>query len=139
MKVLKWVLIVFGSLVLVLIAVIIGWLSTVEGVKLSAADLDVGGSYPAEERQALFAACRFSSFYQFPGEASCTCFADNAGRKLSRFDRLVSLAEFEGDGERFVVLALALYKHVAREKIDEMEPYAKSRHSLFESCRFKTQ
>ena len=58
MKVFKWVLIALGTLVLVFVAVIVGWLATIETVKLTAADLDVGGSYPAEERQALFDACK---------------------------------------------------------------------------------
>ena len=58
MSVLKWVLAAVGVIFLLLIALMVGgyfWAKNIEGVKLTKGDLDTGGSYSAEERQALMA------------------------------------------------------------------------------------
>ena len=91
MTVLKWLLIIFGVLFLAFMAVVIGgyyWASTVESVKLTAADMEVGGSYPPDERQALLGACQKSGVAGADASA-CTCVADKAGTESSRFERLV--------------------------------------------------
>ena len=139
MKVLKWVLIVFGAILLVLIA--IGgagffWASNVESVKLTAADLDVGGSYPAEERQALLVACKSSSEAEGADEAACTCVADNAGTELSRFERLMLVAGLKVSATQIVALTKGLIASgVPQDKVDEMRAYAKRRmRTLMESC-----
>ena len=139
MKVLKWVLIVFGAILLVLIA--IGgagffWASNVESVKLTAADLDVGGSYPAEERQALLDACQKNSEADGADVTACTCIADNAGTQLSRFERLMLEAGLEVSATKIVALTKGLISSgVPQEKVDEMRAYAKQRsRDLVESC-----
>ena len=131
MKVLKWVLIVFGAVLLVFIAVGAGglyWASTVESVKLTAADLDIGGSYPPEERQALFDACKSSSENEGGDEAACTCLTDNAGTESSRLERLILVASFEGNWTRIVALVKGVaFSGLPEEKIDELRAYAKRR------------
>jgi len=139
MKVLKWVLIVFGAILLVLIAIGgVGffWASNVESVKLTAADLDVGGSYPAEERQALLDACKTSSDAEGSPEEACTCIADNAGTELSRFERLMLVAGLEVSATKIVALTKGLISSgVPQGKVDEMRAYAKQRtRTLVESC-----
>jgi hypothetical protein len=139
MKVFKWVLIVFGGLVLVLIAVTIGWLSTVEGVKLTAADFEVGGSYPAEERKALFNACKNNRLNEALDEAACTCVADNARTQLSRYERLSVIVTFERSPTKFAALIKGLmFCGVSPSDMVElprnMEQHLKA---LVRSCGFK--
>jgi len=50
MKVLTWVLIVFGAVFLAFVV----WFSAVDTVKLTAADFEVGGRYPVDERQTFW-------------------------------------------------------------------------------------
>jgi len=139
MKILKWVLIVFGAILLVLIAVGgIGffWASNVESVKLTAADLDTGGSYPAEERQALLNACKSSSEAEGTDGAACTCVAENAGTELSRVERLMLVAGLEESPTKIVAVTKGLlFSGVPQEKVDELRAYAKKRtRTLLESC-----
>ena len=143
MKVLRWVLIVLGALLLVVIAVgAIGfyWASTVETVHLTAADLAVGGSYPAEERQALLVACKNSPENDGGDEAACTCIADKAATDSTRFERLMLAAAFEGSATKFVALTKGLmFSGVPEEKVDELRAYGKQRmRTLARSCGIKT-
>ncbi len=139
MTVLKWVLIVFGVLLLLFVAVVaVGfyWASTVEPVKLTAADLDVGGSYPAEERQALLESCRKSSQGPASERDACTCIADKAGTEFSRFERLALTAGFEGSPTKIVALTRGLIESgIPESKADEMQANSKQRiEGLMESC-----
>lgn len=139
MTVLKWVLIVFGVVLLVFIAVVAGglyWASTVESVKLTAADLEVGGSYPAEERQALLDSCQKSAEAPATDKVACTCIADKAGTEFSRFERLALTAGFDGSPTMIVALTKGLIESgIPEEKADKMEANSKQRiESLMESC-----
>jgi hypothetical protein len=139
MKVFKWVLIVFGAILLVLIAVGAAgyfWASNIESVKFTAADLDVGGSYPAEERQALLDACQKSSEADGADATACTCITDNAGTQLSRVERLLLAAGLEKSPTKVVAVTKGLiFGGVPQEKVDEMRAFAKRRtRELLESC-----
>jgi hypothetical protein len=111
MTVLKWVLVAAGVLFLAFIGIVVGgyyWASTVESVTITKADLDVGGSYPPQEREELLASC-LKSMKAPPGESAiCTCIADRAGTQFSRFERLVLTAGFEGSPTRIVALTKGL-------------------------------
>lgn len=139
MTVLKWVLIVFGLLLLVIIAVAAGgfyWVSTVESVKVTAADLEVGGSYAADERQALLASCQKTAESQSSVKESCTCIADKAGTELSRFERLMLVAGLEVSPTKIVALTKGLIDSgIPEAKVNEMEANTKQRiEGLMESC-----
>lgn len=138
MSVLKWVLIVLGVLVLIGFAVIAGvvyWASTVESVKLTVADLDVGGAYPTEERQHLLDACRAKQ--SPPGsDGPCSCIADRAGTDLSRFERLIFTAGFEGNPTRIAGVVKGLIDSgIPQAKIDALEKDSGARfESLVKAC-----
>ena len=139
MTVLKWALIVLGGLLLVFVAVVAGglyWASTVESVKLTAADLDVGGSYPAEERQALVDSCQKSAGAPATDKVACTCIAEKAGTEFSRFERLALTAGFDGSPTMIVALTKGLIESgIPEEKANKMEANSKQRiESLMESC-----
>ena len=136
MNAFKWVLIVAGALFLVLVAVIIGWLSTIETVKLTVADFEVGGTYPAEERRAVFYACKNSFEAEGADEVACTCVADNAKTQLSRFERLALVAIFLASTNRMMALGMgAETSGVSKEKLNELRAYSKQRRrTLLESC-----
>lgn len=139
MTVLKWVLIVFGVLLLLFVAVVAAglyWASTVEPVKLTAADLEVGGSYLAEERQALLDSCQKSAKAPASDKEACTCIADKAGTKFSRFERLALTAGFEGSPTKIVALTRGLIESgIPEAKADEMQANSKQRiEGLMESC-----
>jgi len=139
MTVLKWVLIVFGLLLLVIIAVVAGgfyWVSTVESVKVTAADLEVGGSYEADERQALLTSCRKTAESQSSAKEACACIADKAGTELSRFERLMFVAGLEVSPTKIVALTKGLIDSgIPEPKVNEMEANSKQRiEGLMESC-----
>ena len=66
------------------------WAQNIEAVKLTKADLDLGGSYSAEERQELSSPRARSS--RSRGRESCSCLADKAATDMSRFERLALIA-----------------------------------------------
>lgn len=139
MAVLKWLLIIFGVVLLAAVAVVIGgyyWASTVESVKLTAADLDVGGPYPADERQALLDACQKSVKTPGADENKCACIADKAGTEFSRFERLALTAGLEGSPTKIVALTKGLIDGgISKDKVDAMESGSKSRiDGLMKSC-----
>ena len=137
MKVFKWVLIVFGGLALVFVV----WVSTVETAKLTAADFEAGGTYPAEERQALFNACNGSWVNKSFDETICTCIADKAESEYSRFARLLSVMVLEGSPAKFVALVKGIiFSGVAPEKITAARLRARQQMKAVMSwCRFETQ
>jgi hypothetical protein len=143
-KFLKWVLVVFGGLVLVLVTVMVGvliWASTVETEKLTAADFEIGGTYSAEERDTLFNACKCNWLNKALDEAACTCLADNAGTKLSRTGRLITVFIFEASPTRFVAFVKGLcFSGVERAKWDEMDAgFEENINSLMRSCGFNVR
>jgi len=78
--------------------------SAVESVTLEPADLKVGGSYPAQERQALLGACQGNFKVPVENKSRCGCVADMAGTVLSRFGRLLMTAELERNADKVFAL-----------------------------------
>jgi hypothetical protein len=138
MTVLKWLLIIFGVLFIAFMAVVIGgyyWASTVESVKLNAADMEVGGPYPSDERQALLGACQKSGVAGADTTA-CTCVADKAGTEASRFERLMVTAVLEANATMVMALTKGLIASgVSAEKVEAMDKDSKGRiDGLLKSC-----
>lgn len=139
MTVLKWVLVIFGVLFLVVAAVVFGgfyWASTVESVKLTAADLEVGGAYPEDEREALYSACKTKRAAAADAETPCRCIADHAATDFSRFERLVLTASFEGSPTKIVALTKGLLESgIPQARLDELDQQANERtKKLLSSC-----
>jgi hypothetical protein len=139
MTLLKWILVIGGVVFLVVAAVVVGvvyWANSVESVKVTEADLAIGGSYPPEEKEALIAACNHRNVNKRPD--SCTCIADKAGTDLSRFLRLVLTASLDGSATRIVAITKGLMESgVAREKVDAVEKESEQRfEALMQSCGF---
>jgi len=120
MSFLKWFLIIIGSLTVLSLAVIAGgayWLwRSAEEIKLTEADLQVGGSYDGPERAAVQKAC--SSKFD---ETMCTCIVERAGTEMSHVDRLMLIPALEGS---FITImatsaALARANGAPEEKIRE--------------------
>jgi hypothetical protein len=142
MSVLKWVLIVLGAIVLIGVVVIAGtffWASTIEGVKLTEADLKVGGAYPAEERQQLLDICAKKRKTGTEGDDRCVCLADHAGTDFSRFERLVFIASFEGNATRVVALTKGLIDSgIPQSRVEELQKDSKSRiDNLLKTCGYQ--
>jgi hypothetical protein len=142
MAVLKWVLIILGSIVLAGLIVIVGtfyWASTVQSVKLTEADLKIGGDYPAEERQELLDICAKKRKTGTDGDDRCVCIADRAGKDFSRFERLVFIASFEGNATRVVALTKGLIDSgIAQSRIDELQKDSKTRiDGLLKACGYQ--
>lgn len=139
MTLLKWILVIGGVLFLAGAAAIVGivyWASSVESVKVTEADLAVGGSYPPEEREALIAACDKRNVNKRPD--SCTCIADKAGTDLSRFLRLILTASLEGSATGIVAITKGLMESgVPSEKVDAVEKESEQRfEALMQACGF---
>jgi hypothetical protein len=115
------------------------WASTVQSVKLTEADLKIGGDYPAEERQELLDICAKKRKTGTDGDDRCVCIADRAGKDFSRFERLVFLASFEGNATRVVALTKGLIDSgIAQSRIDELQKDSKTRiDSLLKACGYQ--
>ena len=142
MAVLKWVLIVLGAIVAILLVVIMGtfyWASTVESVKLTEADLQVGGAYSEAERKELLDICNQKHKAGNEGDDRCVCIADRAGKDFSRFERLVFIASFEGNATRVVALTKGLIDSgIAQSRIDELQKDSKTRiDGLLKACGYQ--
>jgi len=144
MSLLKWLLVIFGVLFLVVLAVFIGgyyWASTVESVKLTAEDLKVGGTYPPEERQALLDACQKNMKRPAADKGACTCIADKAGTDFSRFERFALEAGFEGSPTKIVALTKGLmHSGIPQSEVDAMQADSKTRiNDLMKACGLETK
>jgi hypothetical protein len=131
MSVLKWLLIIVGVLFIAFLAIVVGgyyWASNVETVKITAQDIEVGGAYPEEERQALVASCKRNIETPAGEQDACACIADKAGTDLSRFERLALTAGFEGSATKIVGLTKGLIgSGLPQAEIDAMEANSKTR------------
>jgi hypothetical protein len=126
MSVLKWVLAAVGVIFLLIIGGYF-WAQNIEAVKLTKADLEAGGSYPAEERQALITSCEKQT-KAGADEKACTCLADKAATEMSRFERLALIAGFETSPTKFVALIKgATDSGIDKADIDAIEAKAKER------------
>jgi hypothetical protein len=144
MTFLKWLLVIFGVLFLIFLAIIIGgyyWASTVESVKLTADDLKVGGAYPPEEHQALLEACKMNMKAPTGDPNACSCLADKVGTDLSRFERLTLTAGFEGSPTKIVALTKGLIDSgIPQSDIEAMESGSKARISeAMKGCGLESQ
>jgi hypothetical protein len=144
MSVLKWILVIFGVLFLVFLAIVIGgfyWASTVESVRLTADDIKVGGAYPPEERQALVDACQKNLKVPADDKGACTCLADKAGADLSHFDRLVLTAGFEASPTQIVALTKGLMESgIPEAEVNAMQTDSKTRiDEVLKSCGLEKQ
>jgi hypothetical protein len=108
-------------------------------VKLTEADLKIGGDYPAEERQELLDICAKKRKTGTEGDDRCVCIADRAGKDFSRFERLVFLASFEGNATRVVALTKGLIDSgIAQSRIDELQKDSKARiDGLLKACGYQ--
>jgi len=134
---LKWMLITFGVLFLVIAAALFGlgyWASGIESVKMTPADVEVGGTYPPEEKQALLAACEKSAGAD--RTTQCACLADKAGADLSRFERLMLTATFEGSPSKIIAVTKGVIDSgISMEKTQEIERQSKQRFdTLMQAC-----
>jgi hypothetical protein len=144
MSFMKWLLVIVGVLFLVVLAIFIGgyyWASTVESVKLDAADLKVGGAYPPEEHQALLDACQKNLKKPADDKGACTCIADKAGTDFSRFERLALTAGFEGSPSKIVALTKGLmHSGIPQAEVDAMQADSKTRiDNLMSACGLETK
>ena len=144
MTVMKWVLVIFGVLFLAVLAVVLGgyyWASTVESVKLDAADLKVGGTYLPAERLALLDACSKNVKKPADDKGACTCIADKAGTQFSRFERLALTAGFEGSPTKIVALTKGLIDSgIPQADVEKMQADSKTRISdLLNVCGLQKQ
>jgi uncharacterized membrane protein len=141
MSVLKWLLIILGVLVLFGVVAIVGtlyWASTVESVKLTEADLQVGGAYPPEERQQVLDVCAKRRKPGQDGDDRCVCIADRAGTDFSRFERLILTATLEGSPTKIVAITKGLIASgVSQEKSEALEKESEKRfEALMKTCGF---
>ncbi len=114
------------------------WFSTVDTVKLTAADFEVGGRYPVDEWQTPLDACKGNWLNKDLDETACTRLADNVGTKLSRIGRLITVIIFEANPTRFVALVKGMcFSGVEPAKWDEMDAgFEENMNSLMRSCGF---
>ena len=108
-------------------------------MKLTEADLKIGGDYPAEERQELLDICAKKRKPGAEGDDRCVCIADRAGKDFSRFERLVFIASFEGNATRVVALTKGLIDSgIAQSRIDELQKDSKTRiDGLLKACGYQ--
>jgi len=142
MSVLKWVLIVLGAIAAIVLVAIIGtfyWASTIESVKLTESDLQVGGAYPDAERKELLDICNSKRKTGTEGDDRCVCVADRAGKDFSRFERLVFIASFEGNPTRVVALTKGLIASgIPQSRVEELQKDSKSRiDGLLKACGYQ--
>ena len=139
MNLVKWLLIILGVLFVAFLAVVMGgywWASSIQSIKLDAADVQVGGPYPPEERQALLDACQKNMKIPEGDKGACTCIADKAATDFSRFERLVLTAGFEQSPTKIVALTKGLMDSgLSESEVDKMQADSKARiDKLLSSC-----
>jgi hypothetical protein len=139
MNAVKWLLVIFGVLFIAFMATLAGgyyWASTIESVKIERADLKAGGAYPADEKEALLAACRKNEKARAGNGSNCGCIADKAGSEFSRFERLVLTAGFEGSPTKIVALTKGLLDSgLPESEVKSMQADSKKRiDELLQAC-----
>lgn len=93
---------------------------------VTAADIEKGGSFSADERATLVNACTARA--KQDGAKVCGCIADKAATDLSRFDRLVMTASFQQKLSDIVAAGKGLIASgIPAEKIKAAEEGSKVR------------
>lgn len=116
---------------LLLVVVLLGaalyfYQRNIAAVPVSAADIEKGGSFSAEERSTLKTAC--VARIKKDGEKVCGCIADKAASEISRFDRLVMTAGFQEKLADVVALTKGLVQSgIPIEKVKAAEDGSKTR------------
>ncbi len=125
MKVLKWIAIAIaglGTMVLVSCAGAIDWMSSLETIKLTAADLETGGEFPDAERTRMVAACTSKSKGAKGADTMCACVADVASLEMSRLERHMVTAAFEESPGQIVSLIKGLAESgIPAERLQELQ------------------
>jgi hypothetical protein len=112
MKLLRWVLIVAGSLVVLLVAAGIGgYFYVVSGpsLELSVKDWEIGSPWPPTERAAFVSSClkTSGSAHRERTPVFCECVTKEAETKISRVGRLMIAADFEDNWRQMAKVVLA--------------------------------
>lgn len=106
----------------------------ITAIPVTAADLDKGGSFPSDERAAMKSAC--ASRIAKDGDKVCGCIVEKSATEISRFDRLVMTATFQGKLADIVALSKGLVgSGVPPDKVKAAEDGNKARvKEILKSC-----
>ena len=106
----------------------------IQAVPVTAADLDKGGTYSAEERASLTSAC--TARIKKDGEKVCGCITDKVATEFSRFDRMLITATFQEKLSDIVAITKGLVQSgIPVDKVKSAEDGAKARmKDLMKTC-----
>jgi hypothetical protein len=130
-----------GRILLILLALflVLGffgyrWVARIEPMAMTAADLDKGGNFSAEEKSAFTAAC--TARIKKDADKTCACLADKAATEFSRFERLAMTASFEVSPAKMVAVVKGLVDAgVPKDKVEAVRDGSKERiKGLMKSC-----
>ena len=128
--------ILLGLLALLLLLGFFGyrWAAKIGPTAMTAADLDKGGNFSAEEKSAFIAAC--TTRIKKDADTTCGCLADKAATEFSRFERLTMMASLEGSPAKIVAIVKGLIDAgVPKDKIEAVRDGSKERvKDLMKSC-----
>ena len=104
-------------------------------VPVTAADLEKGGAYSADERSTLKTAC--AARVKKDSDAICGCITDKVATEFSRFDRLVITASFQEKLADIVALTKGLVQSgIPAEKVKSAEDGSKARmKDMLKACK----
>ena len=107
----------------------------IAAVPITAADLEKGGNFSAEERTALIMAC--AARIKKDSDKVCGCIADNVASQFSRFDRMVMTATFQEKLSDIVGITKGLVQSgIAPEKVKATEDGSKARvKEMLKTCK----
>jgi hypothetical protein len=133
-RVARKILLILLALLLVLGFFGYRWVARIEPMAMTAADLDKGGNFSAEEKSAFTAAC--TARIKKDADKTCGCLADKAATEFSRFERLTMTASFEASPTKMVAIVKGLIDAgVSKDKIDAADKGGKERiKGLMKSC-----
>lgn len=98
----------------------------IPAIPVTAADLEKGGSFSAEERATLTSACTARA--KEDGAKVCGCIVDKVATDVSRFDRMVITASFQHKLSDIVAAAKGLANSgIPADKIKAAEDGSKQR------------
>ena len=106
----------------------------IQAVPVTAADLDKGGSFTADERATFKTAC--AARIKKDGDKACQCIEDKVATEFSRFDRLVLTATFQGKLSEIVGITKGLIQSgIPADKVKSAEDGSKTRvQEMLKTC-----
>ena len=120
---------VFTVLVLAIVALSAAFYfyqRNIQAVPVTAADLEKGGTYSAEERASLTSAC--TARIKKDGEKVCGCITDKVATEFSRFDRMLITATFQEKLSDIVAITKGLVQSgIPVDKVKSAEEGGKAR------------